>query len=51
MRVKSVEAAQPMVREWFERLTGEERALCLSTIDPQIVERLKSMCKQLLKNT
>lgn len=39
----------PMVKEWFESLDLQDRTMCLTTIDAQIVSHLKQMQLQLLK--
>ena len=38
-----------MVKNWFESLELEERALCVSTIDIMLVENMREMYKKLKK--
>lgn len=46
---KSEEAKIPLVKNWFESLELEERALCVSTIDIMLVENMREMYKKLKK--
>jgi hypothetical protein len=40
--------AVPLVKDWFEKLSAEERVKCLSTVDAEITDTIMSMCKNLL---